>query len=275
MIRQDASNSWKKFSRKVGEFNYRIANKRLDVLHKISRSLIEGCDVVGIGHWEPERQVSYRKDRKALKKQVKAGVAGAKERLNALEEEKSKQGPKGVKKARRGGRDRSIATLRRLVDEKAKRAGTVVYTDIDEAGSTMTCSNCGAKTGPTGKENLSVREWTCAKCDVHHQRDLNSGFNILKKIKEEYAAAQAAGSGETPGRIATRTMTHGTTVQSGSNAGFRVRGSSERGGSLSKNALPDLWQGEVPKAFKSLIRMGIVHSLTMQDNTKNCPESPP
>jgi len=44
---------------------------------------------------------------------------------------------------------------------------------------------------------------------------------------------------------------------------------------LSKNALPDLWQGEVPKAFKSLIRMGIVHSLTMQDNTKNCPESPP
>lgn len=104
----------------VGGLQYQVANQRLDVLHKVSRALVEGCDVVGIGHWEPERQVSYRKKRKALLKQVKAGIEGAKEALDALEAEKSKQGPKGIKKIRRGGRDRSIATLRRMVEEKAK-----------------------------------------------------------------------------------------------------------------------------------------------------------
>lgn len=279
MVRQEMSNSWKKLSRKVGGLNYRIANQRLDVLHKISRFLVEGCDGIGIGHWEPEREVSYRKRRKALLKQVKANVEGAKEKLKELEEEKSKQGPKGVKKTRRGGRDRSIATLRRMVEEKAKRSGAVVYPDINEAGSTMTCLNCGAKTGPTGKENLSVREWGCTECNAKHHRDLNSAFNILKKTKEEYAAAQAAASAT--GQIATRTMTHGTTVQSGSSpAGFRVRESSGKGGFSFKNALPDFWvevgrQEEAPKAFKSLIQMGVARSLAEQEPEKNQRQSPP
>lgn len=274
MLPQDASKSWKKLSRKVGELNYHVANQRLDVLHKISRALVEGCDGIGIGHWEPERQVSYRKKKRALMKQVKAGVEGAKENLKALEEEKSKQGPKGVKKTRRGGRDRSIATLRRMVEEKAKRAGVVVYPDINEAGSTMTCSHCGAKTGPTGKENLSVREWTCKECNVYHHRDLNSAFNILKKTKQEFAAAQAAASGETSGHTATRTMAHGTTVQSGCDftAGFRVRGSSGTGGLSFNTALPDFWQEEAPKAFKSLIQMRVANAVATQ---KNRQESPP
>lgn len=277
MVYQAASNSWKKLARKVGEVQHRIANQRLDVLHKVSRSLVEGCDGVGIGHWEPERQVSYRKKRKALLKQVKAGVVGAKKALKALEEAKIKHGPKGTKKVRRGGRDRSIATLRRMIEEKAKRAGIIAYPDINEAGSTMTCCNCGSVSGPTGKENLSVREWVCKNCNAIHQRDLNSAFNILTKTKEEYAAAQAAASAT--GRIATRTMTHGTMVQSGCNSatGFHVRGSSGRGGSLfySNTALPNLWEGEVPKAFKSLIQMGIVRSLTMQGTAEIGPESPP
>lgn len=277
MISQDASNSWRRLSRMVGGLQYRVANQRLDVLHKISRALAEGCDVVGIGHWEPERQVSYRKKRKALLKQVKAGIEGAKEALNALEAEKSKQGPKGIKKVRRGGRDRSIATLRRMVEEKANRAEIIVYPDINEARSTMTCCNCGAVTGPTGKENLSVREWICNECNTIHQRDLNSAFNILTKTKKEYAAAQAAASA-TGRTMPTRTMAHGTTVQSGcdSTAGFRVRGSSGIGGSLfyQNTVLPDLWEGDAPKAFKSLIQMGIVRSLTMQGTAKDGAENP-
>ncbi|MBI3398507.1 MAG: transposase [Deltaproteobacteria bacterium] len=271
MVRQEMSISWKKLSCKVGGLNYRIANRRMDVLHKISRALVEGCDGIGIGHWEPERQVSYRKKKKALMKQVKANVEGAKENLKALEQEKSKHGPKGVKKTRRGGRDRSIATLRRMVEEKAKRVGSIVYPDINEAGSTMTCSNCGAKTGPTGKENLSVREWVCKE----YQRDLNSAFNILKKTKQEFAAAQAAASSETMGHTATRTMTHGTMVQSDDFVGFHVRGSSGRGGVSFNTALPDLWQEEAPKAFKSLIQMGVARSLAEQEPEKNQHQSPP
>lgn len=278
MINQDASNSWRKLSRKVGDLQYRVANQRLDVLHKISRALAEGCDGVGIGHWEPERQVSYRKKRKVLLRQVKSGVEGAKETLKVLEAEKSKQGPKGIKKVRRGGRDRSIATLRRMIEEKANRAQTVVYSDINEAGTTMTCCNCGAISGPTGKENLSVRKWICKECNTVHQRDLNSAFNILTRTKNEYAAAQAAAL-ETGRSMPTRMMTHGTTVQSDCDAaiGFRVRGSSGIGGSLfyRNTVLPDLWEGDVPNAFKSLIQMGIVRTLTKQGTAKNGTDSPP
>ncbi len=112
MIRREASKKWRNLSHKVSGVQFKVANHRQDVLHKISRALVEGCDAVGIGHWEPEREISYRNKLRRLKKQVRVGVAGATEELKKLQDEKTKQGPKGVKKRRRGGRDRSIATLR-------------------------------------------------------------------------------------------------------------------------------------------------------------------
>jgi len=148
------SKRWKRWAGRVSALQMKIANQRADVLHKISRSLAEGCDMVGIGHWEPEREVSFRKKLREARKKVKNGVAGAADELKALQDEKSKQGPKGAKKRRRGGRDRSIATLRRLVDEKAIRASITAFTDINEAYSTMTCCVCGERTGP--KKDLSA-----------------------------------------------------------------------------------------------------------------------
>jgi len=146
MIRQEASKKWRNLSLKVSGVQFKIANRRQDVLHKISRALVEGCDAVGVGHWEPEREVSYRNKLKRLKKQVRFNVAGATEELKKLQEEKTKQGPKGVKKRRRGGRDRSIATLRRLIEEKAERASIFADTNIQESYTTVTCSSCGETT---------------------------------------------------------------------------------------------------------------------------------
>ena len=44
--------------------------------------------------------------------------------------------------------------------------------------SSKTCSNCGFI-----KEslNLSERKWTCPKCEINHDRDLNAAKNILKQ----------------------------------------------------------------------------------------------
>ena len=53
--------------------------------------------------------MSYRKKRKALLKQVKTGIEGAKEALNALEAEKSKQGPKGIKKKSAGAGETGLS----------------------------------------------------------------------------------------------------------------------------------------------------------------------
>ena len=40
------------------------------------------------------------------------------------------------------------------------------------------CSNCGFH---SGKKPLEIREWTCPKCGVHHDRDINAAINILNK----------------------------------------------------------------------------------------------
>jgi transposase len=50
---------------------------------------------------------------------------------------------------------------------------------VDSKNSTLSCSNCGDHTGPTGLKNLNVRNWECATCGVAHDRDINAAINIL------------------------------------------------------------------------------------------------
>lgn len=45
---------------------------------------------------------------------------------------------------------------------------------VTSVKTTMTCSACGALTGPTGRSGLAVRDWTCSACGAYHDRDVNS-----------------------------------------------------------------------------------------------------
>lgn len=61
---------------------------------------------------------------------------------------------------------------------KANRlAGTCV--SGNERFSSVTCSDCLQRTGPSGLSALGVREWVCSSCGVMHERDVNAARNIL------------------------------------------------------------------------------------------------
>jgi putative transposase len=47
------------------------------------------------------------------------------------------------------------------------------------------CSNCGFHSGP---KPLKIREWTCPKCNIHHDRDINAAVNILNKGMKQLKA---------------------------------------------------------------------------------------
>lgn len=68
--------------------------------------------------------------------------------------------------------------LRSMLSYKS-RAGGTTYVEPESKNSTITCSACGALTGPRGLAGLSVREWDCGACGAHHDRDQNSAVNAL------------------------------------------------------------------------------------------------
>jgi len=51
---------------------------------------------------------------------------------------------------------------------------------VNSPYTTMTCSNCGNLTGPTGLSGLAVRQWECSVCGTQHDRDINSAVQVLK-----------------------------------------------------------------------------------------------
>lgn len=87
--------------------------------------------------------------------------------------------------------DASIGVIRDLLKYKAIRHSGYCF-EVSERFSTVTCSACHNKTGPSGLSDLRVREWTCSECHAHHDRDVNAAKNILRVGRDSLKAAKAA-----------------------------------------------------------------------------------
>lgn len=85
--------------------------------------------------------------------------------------------------------DAGWSSFVRMLEYKATRYGRT-FAKVDRwAPTSQVCSACGVK---DGKKPLDVREWTCAACGAHHDRDVNAARNILS-----LGQAVAAGRAET------------------------------------------------------------------------------
>jgi putative transposase len=71
--------------------------------------------------------------------------------------------------------NQSWREIRRQLEYKCAWYGKQLVT-VNPRKTSQICSNCGFD---DGKHTLDVREWTCPKCGIHHDRDINAAKNIL------------------------------------------------------------------------------------------------
>ena len=71
--------------------------------------------------------------------------------------------------------------FREMLEYKCKWYGKKLI-KVSPNYTSQICSNCGYH---SGKKPLDVREWTCPKCGVNHDRDINASINILNRGLKE------------------------------------------------------------------------------------------
>jgi putative transposase len=74
--------------------------------------------------------------------------------------------------------DAGWGMLKGFLEYKSQRAART-FEVTSERNTSVTCSACGALTGPRGVNGLIVRSWVCSNCGELHDRDVNAARNIL------------------------------------------------------------------------------------------------
>ena len=78
--------------------------------------------------------------------------------------------------------------FRSMLEYKCKWYGKQLIT-VDSRNTSRICSNCSFN---SGEKPLEIREWTCPKCQVHHDRDINAAVNILNRGKRKLTGQELA-----------------------------------------------------------------------------------
>ena len=137
--KQKGSNNRAKAKAKLSRLYYRISNIRKDFLHKLTTNLVRKYDVICLEDLNVQGMLKNRRLSLAI-------------------------------------HDLGLYELKRQLIYKANQFGKTVKSVERFFPSSKTCSCCGFK---LEKLSLSVRKWTCEKCNAEHDRDINASINIL------------------------------------------------------------------------------------------------
>ena len=133
------SNNFEKQKIKVARLYEKVSNCRLDFLHKLSTQIANKYEAVFV-------------------------------------EDINMQGMSQSLHLGKSTLDNSFGVFRNLLAYKFADRGKIFHKINKFAPSSQICSNCGRKHSFT--KDLSVREWTCPDCGMHHDRDINAAKNI-------------------------------------------------------------------------------------------------
>ena len=130
-----------KNKKRVKAIHAKIANRRKDFHHKLSRKLVNENAAIFIGNVNASKLAKTKM---------------AKSVLNA-----------------------GWSMFRTMLKYKSDNAA-VWFDEVNESYTTQACSSCGSIEGPKGLAGMGIREWTCS-CGVSHDRDTNAAKNILNR----------------------------------------------------------------------------------------------
>lgn len=136
------SKNWYKQKLVVARLHEKIANMRLDFLHKLSTKLINENQIICI------------------------------EDLQVSDMLQTKQQSKNISEV-------SWAMFRSQLEYKASWYGRTISVVDKSFPSSQLCSVCGYQNKEVKK--LSLRKWDCPNCNTHHNRDYNASINILNE----------------------------------------------------------------------------------------------
>ncbi|MFM6422560.1 RNA-guided endonuclease InsQ/TnpB family protein [Planktothrix sp.] len=141
------SNNRKKQVKRVAKVHEKIANTRLDFLHKLSRKLVD-----------ENVQTRHGASVLVVENLCVKGLARTKLAKSVL--------------------DAGFGMLINFLGYKLEREGGKLI-EVDRFfPSTKLCNCCKSKNNSL---NLSIREWVCPNCQTHHDRDENAAKNIREE----------------------------------------------------------------------------------------------
>lgn len=133
------SNNRAKARRKVGRVHARIADRRRDMLHKLTTRLVRENQTLVIEDLTVRNMVKNQKLARAIS-------------------------------------DAAWTRFRSMLEYKAAWYGRELIAVDRFFPSSKLCSHCGAL---TERMPLKIRTWTCGRCGTVHDRDVNSANNLL------------------------------------------------------------------------------------------------
>jgi IS605 OrfB family transposase len=126
--------------RQAKRIHRKAARARADALHKFSRSIVDRYQKIVVGDVGSLKLVRTRMAKSVL--------------------------------------DSGWGKLKIFLEYKSQQAART-FEVVNERNTSVTCSTCGALSGPRGVNGLIVRSWVCRDCGELHDRDVNAARNIL------------------------------------------------------------------------------------------------